>query len=47
VKLQLVVEKQEAPLLMREPGEYEQERRALVERFEEVRARFTREATTW
>jgi hypothetical protein len=47
VKLQLAVEKQEAPLLMREPGEYEQERRALVERFEEVRARFTREATTW
>jgi len=47
VKLQLEVEKQAAPLLMREPDEYEGDRRALVERFEEVRARFTREATTW
>ena len=47
VKLQLEVEKQAAPLLMRDPDEYERDRRALVERFEEVRARFTREATTW
>jgi hypothetical protein len=33
--------------MMRSPEEYDVERRALVERFEEIRTRFTREATTW
>jgi hypothetical protein len=47
VRLQLEVEKQAAPLMMRSPEEYDVERRALVERFEEIRTRFTREATTW
>ncbi len=34
-------------LLMRDPDEYEEERRKLMEHYEEVRTRFTREATAW
>lgn len=38
---------EERDLLMRDPEEYETERRALTDRFETIRARFTEEATAW
>ena len=34
-------------LLMRDPEDYEAERRRLQENFEKTRARFTEEATAW
>jgi hypothetical protein len=40
-------EDEERDLLMRDPEEYETERRALTDRFETIRARFTEEATAW
>lgn len=48
VDLKLVVEEREMRnLLMRDPEDYEAERRDLQERFEKTRARFTEEATAW
>ena len=48
VELQLVVEEREMrDLLMRDPEDYEAERRRLQENFEKTRARFTEEATAW
>ncbi len=48
VELQLVVEEQDMrDLLMRDPEDYEAERRDLHENFEKIRARFTEEATAW
>jgi len=32
---------------MRDPDDYESERRDLQERFEKIRTRFTEEATAW
>ncbi len=48
VELELEVDEEATrALLMRDPDEYEEERRKLYERYEEVRTRFTREATAW
>ena len=48
VRLELVVEEQETrDLTMRDPEDYESQRRGLQERFEKIRARFTEEATVW
>ncbi|MEE9207716.1 MAG: hypothetical protein V3U67_04965 [Gemmatimonadota bacterium] len=48
VELDLTLgEDEERDLLMRDPEEYETERRALTDRFETIRARFTEEATAW
>jgi len=48
VELKLVVEDRDMrDLLMRDPEDYEAERRDLQERFEKTRARFTQEATAW
>ncbi|MDT8436899.1 MAG: hypothetical protein RRA92_09100 [Gemmatimonadota bacterium] len=47
VRLELTVGEPPAAALLRDPAEYEEERRGLVARFEEIRNRFTREATTW
>ena len=48
VELRLVVEEQDMrDLLMRDPADYEAERRDLHENFEKIRARFTEEATAW
>ncbi len=48
VDLELEVDEEATrALLMRDPDEYEEERRKLYERYEEVRTRFTREATAW
>lgn len=48
VDLQLVVEDRDMrELLMRDPEDYEAERRDLQESFEKTRARFTQEATAW
>ena len=48
VELDLAVDEDATrTLLMRDPDEYEQERQKLYERYEEVRTRFTREATAW
>jgi hypothetical protein len=48
VDLQLVVQDRDMrDLLMRDPEDYETERRDLQESFEKTRARFTEEATAW
>lgn len=48
VELELEIDEEATrDLLMRDPDEYEDERRKLYERYEEVRTRFTREATAW
>jgi hypothetical protein len=47
VRLELVVDEQAPHLQMRDAAGYEDDRRELVKRFEEIRGRFTREATTW
>jgi hypothetical protein len=48
VELQLVVEARDTrDLLMRDPENYETERRDLQENFEKIRVRFTQEATAW
>jgi hypothetical protein len=48
VVLELTAEEQVTrELLMRDPDDYEAERRGLQERFEKTRARFTEEATAW
>ncbi|MDP2471800.1 MAG: hypothetical protein Q8W46_13105 [Candidatus Palauibacterales bacterium] len=48
VELKLVVEERDMrDLLMRDPDDYESERRDLQERFEKIRTRFTEEATAW
>ena len=48
VELGLAVEERDTRnLLMRDPGDYEAERRGLQEGFEKTRARFTEEATAW
>jgi len=48
VSLQLVVEDRDTrELLMRNPDDYDAERRDLQEHFEKIRARFTEEATAW
>ena len=48
VDLQLVVEDRDTrELLMRNPEDYDAERRDLQEHFEKIRARFTEEATAW
>jgi hypothetical protein len=46
--MQLVVEDRDMrDLLMRDPEDYEAERRDLQETFAKTRARFTEEATAW
>ena len=47
VRLELEVDEQAPHLQMRDAAGYEEDRRELVKRFEEIRGRFTREATTW
>jgi hypothetical protein len=47
VRLSLEVDEQAPHLQMRDAAGYEEDRRELVERFEGIRGRFTREATTW
>jgi len=47
VRLELEVDAQAPHLQMRDADGYEEDRRELVNRFEEIRGRFTREATTW
>ncbi len=48
VELKLVVEERDTRnLLMRDPEDYEAERRDLQDSFEKTRARFTEEATAW
>jgi len=48
VELQLALEERDTRnLLMRDPDDYEAERRGLQESFEKTRARFTEEATAW
>ncbi len=48
VELELVVEERDTRnLLMRDPEDYEAERRDLQDSFEKTRARFTEEATAW
>ncbi len=47
VRLELEVDEQAPHLQMRDAAGYEDDRRELVKRFEEIRGRFTREATTW
>jgi len=48
VELRLAVEERDMrDLLMRDPEDYETERRDLQESFEKTRARFTEEATAW
>jgi hypothetical protein len=48
VDLQLVVDERDTrDLLMRDPEDYEAERRDLQDSFEKTRARFTEEATAW
>ena len=48
VRLELGVEERDTrSLLMRDPEDYEAERRDLQDRFEKTRARFTEEATAW
>jgi hypothetical protein len=47
VRLELEVDEQAPHLQMRDAAGYEEDRRELVQRFEEIRGRFTREATTW
>jgi hypothetical protein len=48
VELRLAVEERDMrDLLMRDPEDYEAERRDLQENFEKTRARFTEEATAW
>jgi len=47
VRLELEVDEQAPHLQMRDAAGYEEDRRELVERFEGIRGRFTREATTW
>jgi hypothetical protein len=48
VRLELEVDERDTrALLMRDPEDYEAERRDLQDRFEKTRARFTEEATAW
>jgi len=48
VELGLVVEEQDTrSLMMRDPEDYEVQRRGLQDRFEKIRVRFTEEATVW
>ena len=48
VELKLGVDERDTrDLLMRDPEDYEAERRDLQDRFEKTRARFTEEATAW
>ena len=48
VELKLGVDERDTRnLLMRDPEDYEAERRDLQDRFEKTRARFTEEATAW
>ncbi len=47
VRLELEVDEQAPHLQMRDAAGYEEDRRELVQRYEEIRSRFTREATTW
>ena len=48
VRLDLAVDERDPrSLLMRDPEDYEAERRDLQDRFEKTRARFTEEATAW
>lgn len=48
VELGLVVEEQDTrSLMMRDPEDYEAQRRGLQDRFEKIRVRFTEEATVW
>jgi hypothetical protein len=48
VQLELTVEEEDTRnLMMRDPEDYEAERRGLQDSFERIRTRFTEEATTW
>ncbi len=47
VRLELEVDEEAPHLQMRDSAGYEEDRRELVQRYEEIRSRFTREATTW
>jgi len=47
VRLELEVDEQAPHLQMRDSAGYEEDRQELVQRFEDIRSRFTREATTW
>ncbi len=47
VRLELAVDESAPHLQMRDAEGYDHDRRDLVQRYEEIRSRFTREATTW
>lgn len=47
VRLELEVDAKAPHLQMRDAEGYDQDRRELVQRYEQIRNRFTREATTW